>query len=58
MADENKNDENEKHEEDPVVEAGHEEKAKDPDTTANPSELQKGGGGEGPNVHSGGPSEL
>lgn len=43
---------------DPVVEAGHKEKEKDPDTLANPTELQQGGGGDSPGLHSGGPAEL
>jgi hypothetical protein len=39
-------------------EAAAEQKAKDPDTLATPTELLGGGTSGGPNVHSGTPSEL
>lgn len=39
---------------DPVVEAGKREKENDPDTLANPTELQQGGGGDSPGLHDSG----
>lgn len=41
-------------EEDPVIEAGRKEKENDPDTLANPTELQQGGGGDSPGLHDSG----